>query len=121
MAADRLPDPAPVSAAVSPAEPPEIKQRDGAWFATHKACGWKIACQTEDFALELAAEHRCDPSVSPADTPELAGLRKLYGEKFNAIGAALGHATEAQAKIDAGDVDAAAEEIAKVVSILVDD
>lgn len=26
-----------------------------------------------------------DPSVSPADTRELDGLRKLYGQKFNAI------------------------------------
>lgn len=51
---------------------------------------------------------------------ELSELRKLYGAKFSAITAALGHASEALGYLENDEADAAEVEIREVVRVLAD-
>lgn len=66
----------------------------------------------------FAAAGSGNDSVTPET--ELASLRKLYGAKFTAITAALGHACAAQEALQNDDTEAAGAALDKVVSILAD-
>ena len=56
----------------------------------------------------------------PFDARELTELRKLYGAKFNAICAALGHVSEAKRLLEEGDTVAVGDHLEDAERILAD-